>query len=357
MQAEDIRNPDETSRWNRVHQDLKVVQQDIEDWSKETQEIVQFLKREEERLQTDVERALAEKGYQASRIQEFQSLSQQAAQLKTCSEQLAKIEEEQRQEEEAFENLLKEREQEVEAQREAFARVMARIDEDFEGHIRARRIKNGDISRLDKFITGMKQKGITRWWNDLEKEKIPSPQKMLQKLDQDALEDLGMTQTVEDTFRENLTQAKRRELAALRSPDQYVLECQIEGEEEYRDLEMLSGGRRVGVLLSLLLRTADNRPLVIDQPEDQLDNRFLFEGVLPALKELKGQRQIIVATHNANIVVNGDADQVIQLEATGAHGRPNCSGAIEKEEIRNAIVATVDGGDEAFRLRRLKYGF
>jgi ABC-type transport system involved in cytochrome bd biosynthesis fused ATPase/permease subunit len=111
------------------------------------------------------------------------------------------------------------------------------------------------------------------------------------------------------------------------------------------------------VLLSLLLETVDDRPLVIDQPEDELDNRFLAETVLPALKKLKGRRQVIVATHNANIVVNGDADMVIQLEATANHGRVACSGAIEEPEVRNAIVRTVDGGDDAFRLRRLKYGF
>ena len=69
---------------------------------------------------------------------------------------------------------------------------------------------------------------------------------------------------------------------------------------------------------------------MIDQPEDELDNRFLFDTVLPALKRLKGRRQIIGATHNANIVVNGDADQVIQLEATSNHGRVAEAGAIEE---------------------------
>ena len=113
----------------------------------------------------------------------------------------------------------------------------------------------------------------------------------------------------------------------------------------------------MNLLLSLLLETNDERPLVIDQPEDELDNRFLFDTMLPALKRLKGRRQLIVATHNANIVVNGDADQVIHLEATADRGHIASSGAIEDPAIRDAIVRTVDGGDEAFRMRRLKYGF
>ena len=89
----------------------------------------------------------------------------------------------------------------------------------------------------------------------------------------------------------------------------------------------------------------------------ELDNRFLWETILPALKKLKGQRQIVVATHNPNIIVNGDADMVIQLEATAQRGSIAEAGAIEEPAVRDAIVRTVDGGDEAFRLRRRKYGF
>jgi hypothetical protein len=66
----------------------------------------------------------------------------------------------------------------------------------------------------------------------------------------------------------------------------------------------------VSLLLSLLLESDDTRPLIIDQPEDELDKSYLFETVLPALHRLKGHRQVIFATHDANIVVNGDADQV-----------------------------------------------
>jgi hypothetical protein len=96
---------------------------------------------------------------------------------------------------------------------------------------------------------------------------------------------------------------------------------------------------------------------VIDQPEDELDNRFLFGTVLPTLRRIKGRRQLVVATHNANIVVNGDADQVIVLEATADAGRVAVAGVIEETRVRDAIVTTVDGGAEAFRLRQLKYGF
>jgi len=96
---------------------------------------------------------------------------------------------------------------------------------------------------------------------------------------------------------------------------------------------------------------------VIDQPEDELDNRFLNETIIPALHSLKGRRQVILATHNANIVVNGDADRVIALEANADGASIYAEGAIEEEPVRDAIVKTLDGGRDAFKLRLRKYGF
>ena len=108
------------------------------------------------------------------------------------------------------------------------------------------------------------------------------------------LGEVGMSEACSVPFSRGLTQARQRELAALRCPDRYFLELRMD-DGSYRRLDELSGGQRVSVLLSLLLETEDSRPLVIDQPEDELDNRFLFETVLPALKKMKGRRQVIVA--------------------------------------------------------------
>jgi hypothetical protein len=107
----------------------------------------------------------------------------------------------------------------------------------------------------------------------------------------------------------------------------------------------------VSLIPSLLLQAQDDRPIVIDQPEDELDSEYLFGTVLPVLRTLKGRRQIIFATHNANIVVNGDADQVICVRADHESVRINVSGAIEENEVRRVIVDTVDGGETAFQLQ------
>jgi ATPase subunit of ABC transporter with duplicated ATPase domains len=93
------------------------------------------------------------------------------------------------------------------------------------------------------------------------------------------------------------------------------------GTRQYRSIDQLSKGQRATALLLLLLG-ASSAPLIIDQPEDDLDNRFVYEGIVTKLRELKGSRQIIVSTHNANVPVLGDAELIIALEGDGQHGWP-----------------------------------
>ena len=340
---------------------LEVLKDSLESfssWLEQIQAYRELLQSREREVRTCVEKSLAEQGYDASKIREFQGLSRQAALLKSYEANLNQIENQIKDKEDRFKSAIRVRLDLINQQRRAFDRVIESIESDFNGLLRARRLPAGDVEPLQQFLNDLNQRGVTRWWNSLESSARPSPEALADALEKDDLGDLGMSTQVQGTFKETMTRQRRRELLAIRCPDRYVIEQRMEGQKnEYRDLERLSGGRQVSVLLSLLLKTNDARMLVIDQPEDQLDNRFLFDEVLPALKALKGKRQIVLATHNANIVVNGDADQVIQLDATADKGRVACSGAIEEPEVRRAIVETVDGGHEAFRLRKLKYGF
>ena len=304
-------------------------------------------------LRADVERSMAEHGFGSAELRQFQELSRKAALHASYAKHSKELRGAFAEKEKAFEDLQEDRAAVVAEQRRAFDRVLGGISSKQGSSIRGRRLDDDDSSSLDAFLKSFKQRGITRWWRE---SSHPTPAKLLKHLEKRSLDALGMSQAVERTFRETITSARRRRLAALRCRDRYVLELEV-ADGEYRPLEKLSGGQRVSVLLTLLLETEDERPLVIDQPEDELDNRFLFETVLPALKHLKGRRQVIVATHDANIVVNGDADMVIQLEATADKGGVACAGAIDDPAVRDAIVQTVDGGRDAFRLRRRKYGF
>ena len=126
---------------------------------------------------------------------------------------------------------------------------------------------------------------------------------------------------------------------------------------EYRQLDRLSKGQRATALLLLLLG-ASASPLVIDQPEDDLDNRFVYDGIVSKLCELKGKRQIIVSTHNANVPVLGDAELIITLEGDGTNGWPveNGVGSLDDATVRDLAEDLLEGGPAAFGARKHRYG-
>jgi ABC-type dipeptide/oligopeptide/nickel transport system ATPase component len=141
---------------------------------------------------------------------------------------------------------------------------------------------------------------------------------------------------------------------------------------EYKDVtnfipfEQASPGQQAAALLHLLLNQ-EAGTLVIDQPEEDLDNKVIMK-IVGLVQKTKQKRQIIYATHNPNFVVNGDADKVVALTPgtaedvdIGAVNEPRISievdGAIETPLVRSAITETMEGGQAAFELRSRKYQF
>lgn len=121
----------------------------------------------------------------------------------------------------------------------------------------------------------------------------------------------------------------------------------------FKDAAELSRGQKCTALLPLLLARTQN-PLLIDQPEDNLDNHFIYETVVESIQRLKKRRQMIFITHNANIPVLGEADLVIVMNSDGKIGYIEKSGSVD--ECREQIVDLLEGGREAFELRRKRYG-
>ena len=115
------------------------------------------------------------------------------------------------------------------------------------------------------------------------------------------------------------------------------------------------------LLLYLALDEADDRPLIIDQPEENLDPKSVFDELVSLFVLAKSNRQVIMVTHNANLVINTDADQVIIADSThdGSGGLPKISyqsGGLESAAIRKAVCDILEGGESAFkeRARRLR---
>ncbi len=122
-----------------------------------------------------------------------------------------------------------------------------------------------------------------------------------------------------------------------------------------KPIEVLSIGQRGTLLLKVYLSTTTARQIfVIDQPEDNLDNNFIMTELVPLIRQAKKSRQILMSTHNANLVVNADADQVVVARLD--LGKPYLSGSIENPEINKCIREVLEGGEEAFRQRERKYG-
>ena len=130
-----------------------------------------------------------------------------------------------------------------------------------------------------------------------------------------------------------------------------------EGKEVFRPLEKLSIGQQCTAILHLLL-LENNDPLIIDQPEDNLDNEFIADRIVKELRSEKISRQFIFATHNANIPVFGDAEWigVIESEENKALLPDSMQGGIDDSQIQQRAADILEGGKTAFYQRKDKYG-
>jgi ATPase subunit of ABC transporter with duplicated ATPase domains len=143
------------------------------------------------------------------------------------------------------------------------------------------------------------------------------------------------------------------ELETLFPEDLIEIELDVEG--KFTSLAKLSPGQKATALL-LLMFIMEDRILILDQPEEDLDNRFIYEDVVHILRGLKGGRQIITATHNANIPVIGDSELIVVLDKQEEQCKLIDRGSIDKQTIKEDVKKIMEGGEEAFIRRAEKYG-
>ena len=127
--------------------------------------------------------------------------------------------------------------------------------------------------------------------------------------------------------------------------------------QSFRPIQEGSPGQKTAALLAFLLSYGEE-PLILDQPEDDLDNHLIYNLIVTQLREVKRRRQVIVVTHNANIVVNGDAELVLALAARSGQTHIESSGSLQEKKVRDTICAVMEGGRKAFeqRYRRIALG-
>ncbi len=139
-------------------------------------------------------------------------------------------------------------------------------------------------------------------------------------------------------------------------PDDEIKTSIRDPEGNFKPIELGSLGQRSTAVLSLLL-AAGTEPLIIDQPEDDLDNQYVYRVVVDLVRKRKFSRQLILATHNPNIPVNGDAELILVMGVDAGRGIVTEAGSIDRAAVKHEVSRVMEGSEEAFELRRRRYGF
>ena len=238
---------------------------------------------------------------------------------------------------------------------------VATINSQFQGLIELE-LKEGGRNEpyrqtIDKLLTGSRFRGQAELARDLAAFVLPA-----QLVDAAEEGDVALIANLIKRPREQ-AQIARVLAFMVDQPALYELETFVSDDEveikmfvdkEWKSVRQLSPGQLATAILPLIVRGADY-PLIFDQPEDDLENSYIFDVLVRRIRELKLTRQLIFVTHNANIPVNGDAERVIvmQTENPPYASRP-IVGTVE--EVKSHILKIMEGGDEAFIERRKRYG-
>ena len=171
----------------------------------------------------------------------------------------------------------------------------------------------------------------------------------------DQLTAIGITENNASRMINTLTDDALRKIEWVDVPQLPSIRIKREGEAAYTDLSSLSVGEKCSAILSIAL-LSKGKPLVIDQPEDDLDHAFIINSIVEGIRTAKSGRQIVAATHNPNIPVLGDAEMVFRVARQA--GADIChihnSGGLELPQV-TAEVQSLEGGAEAFERRRQRY--
>ncbi|MEO7283129.1 TrlF family AAA-like ATPase [Gelidibacter sp.] len=147
-----------------------------------------------------------------------------------------------------------------------------------------------------------------------------------------------------------MSESQIDEIELLIPEDEIDVQYKPSGSSTFRPLSTASAGQKTTAILTFIL-SQGNIPLILDQPEDDLDNRLVYELIVDRLKQAKENRQIIVVTHNANIPVNGDAEYILSMDSESRSLEVLYSGTVEEPTIKKEICDVMEGSEKAFNMR------
>lgn len=157
-----------------------------------------------------------------------------------------------------------------------------------------------------------------------------------------------------NTLIQNLSDEQIDKIKLLYPEDKIEVQYKSNAASPFKSISNASAGQKTSAILTFLL-SYGNSPLLLDQPEDDLDNQLIYDLIVNRLNQSKINRQIITVTHNANIPVNGDSEWVIAMNSESKDVEILHAGSIENQNVKDAICNIMEGGKEAFDLRAKRY--
>lgn len=320
----------------------------------------------------ELERIKANQAGEVSKLQQENSAAGQAIRERTAAEQavekLGNIERQRAQEEVKVRDLLAVRQtlkgdyllqrEKVSSLREAVAVELQRKVGDC---VRIRLLRNADnLAYKEMLLEGLRGARVRNHDEILSGLMQLRPEQLAQIIRENDLEELESLTSFGNERSNKILEAFRASLNPLEVEvvdieDRVGIELNVAtpANPHFKDAVELSQGQKCTALLPLLLSRRE-MPLVIDQPEDNLDNHFIYETVVDAVRRLRQVRQMIFITHNANIPVLGEADHVIVMNSDGKKGYVQKAGTLD--ECRDEIIDLLEGGRKAFSERSRRYG-
>ncbi len=246
----------------------------------------------------------------------------------------------------------------------ALQKAAKRLNRRLEGKLTVEIVPEADRSPLLNFLLGCGLEGVgERRLAWIDAAETISPLALAQSI-QKGVADIQRNWSISPMVAEALTKlqpSQLMELEALELEHRVDISLNVahgQVDPVFRPLNKLSTGQQcTAILHMLLLENVD--PLLMDQPEDNLDNAFIAERIVAELREAKTSRQFLFATHNANIPVFGDAEWIGVFTAAENHGclGLDAQGSIDVPVIRDQVASILEGGRDAFVQRKEKYEF
>ena len=291
----------------------------------------------------------------------YQALLRDVERLKPAQARLRTVEALLNELEQTRRNLLGEISDLRSARTGAKQKAVKHMNKRLQGKLRIKVVPNGLRQPLRAFLQGLPGVGPrkTEWVGDVQGLTVMGLATAIREGKEALLNmEWGMTAGVAETLA-GMPPASCYALESIDIDDHVRIELNVSHEgERYRSLDQLSTGQKCTAILHLLL-LGNRDPLVVDQPEDNLDNAFIAGRIVQELREAKTERQFLFATHNANIPVFGDAEWIGVCSASDEHAEMpmEMQGSIDIPEIRDSVANILEGGKEAFMQRKEKYGF